>query len=163
MNRSAWSVTARDVLTIGGLMIVSLAAGLAANGLRSHPLPSIHQEVPAPDGASELDLRQFEAVVTGGQGLILDARPEPFFRLGHVPGALSLPREDFDDAFDRLRGRLETFRAGLVVVYCSDPACNDSRRVQTHLRSLGFARVAVFPGGWDQWTGAGLPAEGARQ
>lgn len=163
MNRTAWSVTARDGLTTAGLLLASLAAGLASNGLRSHPLPLVYRNAQAQVESADLDILQFEAIVAGGQAAILDARPEPFFRLGHVPGALSLPREEFDDAYGRLQGRLEAFRDGLVVVYCSDAACNDSRRVQTHLLSLGFARVAVFPGGWDRWTGAGLPAEGARR
>jgi rhodanese-related sulfurtransferase len=160
MNQSGWAISVRDALTVCGLILVSLAGGLVSNLFRTHPLPLVYQSRPVQAETSDLDLRQFEAVVKGGQAIVLDARPEIFHRLGHVPGALSLPREDFDAAYARLKKQLEDFRAGLIVVYCSDRSCDDSRLVQSRLSSFGFARVAVFPGGWEEWTGSGLPREG---
>jgi len=159
MNPGPWAVTARDSRTIVLLLFASLAAGLASNGLRPHPLPLVYVATPPVVEGSDLDLGHFEALVAAGEGLVLDARPELFHRVGHVPGALSLPREDFDAAYARLGQRLEHFRAGPIAVYCSDESCDDSRFVQMRLQRMGFRRVVVFPGGWDAWTNAGLGRE----
>src|SRR3989442_3295829 len=40
--------------------------------------------------------------------LFLDARPLEFYRMGHIPGALPLPEDDFDRAFARLEPRLRS-------------------------------------------------------
>ena len=163
MNQSGWAITVRDGLTIGGLILVSLAGGLVSNRFRAHPLPLVYHGIPVLAEPSDLDLQKFDAIVKGGQGIVLDARPELFHRLGHVPGALSLPREDFDAAFAGLRPRLEAYRAGPIAVYCSDETCDDSRLVQGRLVALGYERVSVFPGGWEEWSGAGLPKEGLQR
>jgi rhodanese-related sulfurtransferase len=163
MKQGRSLITARDGMTIGGLMLLSLALGLAVNRFRAHSLPFPYAGRPVQVEASDLDLKQFEAIVRGGEGIVIDARPELFHRMGHVPGALSLPREDFDAALARLRHRLEPFRAGPIVVYCSDEFCDDSRLVQGRLLALGYERVSVFPGGWEEWSGAGLPEEGLRR
>ena len=160
MNSGRWAPTARDALTIGGALLVSLAAGLAVNATRSHRLPLLYREKPAVVEATDLDLAGFEALVAEKGGIVLDARPELFHRVGHVPGALSLPREDFDSAFARLQPRLEPFRSRTIAIYCADESCDDSRQVQSRLMDMGFKRVAVFPGGWEAWTAAGLPKEG---
>jgi rhodanese-related sulfurtransferase len=107
----------------------------------------------------EISLDDFRQYVNKGDALILDARPEIFHRLGHVPGALSLPREDFDAAYAKLRSRLETDKGQSLLVYCSDAACEDSQMVADGLSKLGYRRVFVFKGGWDEWEAAHLPEE----
>src|SRR4029450_4045371 len=38
--------------------------------------------------------------------LFLDARPIDFYKMSHIPGARSLPEEDFDRAFAEIEPRL---------------------------------------------------------
>ena len=91
--------------------------------------------------------------------IILDARPEVFYQLGHVPGALSLPREDFEAGYGRLRELLEKDPSRPIAVYCADMSCEDSELVAGALTQLGFLHVAVFKGGWEAWSEAHLPQE----
>jgi len=106
-----------------------------------------------------LSMEEFSAFVENKRGLVFDARPEIFHRLGHVPGAISLPRDDFENAYTALKDRLEANKAQPIVVYCSSSSCEDSKLVRDSLRSLGYTQVAVFNGGWAEWTAAGKPEE----
>ena len=86
--------------------------------------------------------------------LFLDARPRDFWTMSHIPGALSLPEDDFDRAFAELEPRLRgTFN---IVVYCSGYGCEASHIVARKLREKGI-HAAILNEGWPAWTDAGYP------
>jgi rhodanese-related sulfurtransferase len=111
---------------------------------------------------ASLSLNEFQAFAATKRGLVLDARPEIFHRLGHVPGAVSFPREAFEASYAKLKPQLETNKSQSLAVYCSGISCEDSLMVQKALVNLGYTHVSVFRGGWDEWTEAGLPVEKAQ-
>jgi rhodanese-related sulfurtransferase len=168
------------VIVIGFVALASLCIGLLVNQYREQPLPLKYQdketrldrsvakiaEVPeskATDSAlpKELTLEQFRAYAENRSGLVLDARPEIFHRLGHVPGALSLPREDFENGYASLKAKLESNKHQPIAVYCSSTSCEDSHLVEKALVKLGYTNVVVFSGGWATWTEVGLRQEKA--
>jgi rhodanese-related sulfurtransferase len=106
-----------------------------------------------------VSLDVFRQGVEARSGAILDARPEIFYRLGHIPGALSLSREEFDNDYAKLRPQLEKDKQQPIFVYCSDASCEDSQTVAERLGQLGYTNVAVFKGGWAEWGQAKLPQE----
>ena len=116
------------------------------------------QAVPVAAPASllpeRLNLEAFSTYVQKKQGLVLDARPEIFHRLGHVPGALSLPRDDFEKGYAELKAKLEVDRSNPIVIYCSSSSCEDSGLVKKSLKALGYTNLAMFEGGWAAWTEA---------
>lgn len=116
--------------------------------------PSLEKQLPR-----NLSLGEFAAYVQEKKGLILDARPEIFHRLGHVPGAISLPRDDFENAYASLKGKLEADRSQPIVIYCSGSSCEDSGLVRKSLSDLGFTNLALFEGGWSEWENAKKPEE----
>jgi len=88
--------------------------------------------------------------------LFLDARGLPFYEMGHIPGALPLPEEDFDASFARLE---ETLRRRFdIVVYCSGYGCEASHIVARKLRDRGI-EAAILHEGWPAWTDAGYPVK----
>ncbi len=120
-------------------------------------LPSVAAEV------RQLDLPAFRDIVESKtKGIVLDARPEIFHRLGHVPGAISLSREEFEADYAKHRSLLEKDKSQLIAVYCSSSSCEDSQMVADALVKLSFTRVFVFKGGWSDWSAAGLPEEKAQ-
>jgi rhodanese-related sulfurtransferase len=167
-----------DVIAIWLIAIVALCAGLVLNQLRDVRLPLVYESKeqrmmaqvrdvaattpqPRPESrsvAEYVSLDEFKQLVTDKSAIILDARPEIFHRLGHVPGALSFPREDFQAAFGANQMGLKS-RNTLIAVYCSSSSCEDSELVKKGLVDLGFSKVAVFKGGWAEWTEAGLQQE----
>jgi rhodanese-related sulfurtransferase len=175
-----------DFLQVGILITVGLCAGLLINQFRDAPLPWIYQSkterldravtglaakaanVPEEEKAApashetvpeSLTLEQFQACVTGKKALILDARPELFHRIGHVPGSIALPRDEFEVYYKKHQVEMERNKAQPLVIYCSGGSCEDSGLVSETLKKLGYTNVGIFRGGWDEWTHAGLPEE----
>jgi rhodanese-related sulfurtransferase len=92
--------------------------------------------------------------------LFLDARPLAFYEMSHIPGALPLPEDDFENSFarleDRLRGSLD------IVVYCSGYGCEASHIVARKLRERNV-HAAILHEGWPAWTDAGYPVREGKQ
>lgn len=166
-----------DLMTLWIVVTSSLCLGLLINQFRDKPLPLMYQtkeervmkdigqiasgKTAVPTSLETvpdyIGLEEFRAISEGGKGIILDARAEIFHRLGHVPNALSLPREDFQNAYARHRNILEADKSALLAIYCSSSSCEDSDLLRKALRGLGYVRVTVFKGGWSAWKAAGLP------
>jgi 3-mercaptopyruvate sulfurtransferase SseA len=106
-----------------------------------------------------LSLEEFTDVVEKQSGTILDARPQIFYRMSHVPGALSLPRDDFENGYSTIRTRLRTDLGHPIVVYCADTSCTDASLVKKSLNALGHSNVGIFSGGWREWTQSGKETE----
>jgi rhodanese-related sulfurtransferase len=71
--------------------------------------------------------------------LIPGSRRVPLDRLGRAVAAGAIPKD------------------AAVVVYCSGPACPQSRAAGDKLVALGFTDVRVFEGGLEAWKAAGRP------
>ena len=177
-----------DFLAVGVIGLIAGGLGLSANQFRTAPLPLVYSpkavriqdavaklggEAPAASELASLavagrvqylDLVSFREIVEGKEkGTIIDARPGIFHELGHVPGAINLSREEFEADYAAHRSMLEKDRSRLMVIYCSDSDCEDSQLVADALVKLGYTQVAVFKGGWSEWTAAGLPEEMAKE
>lgn len=165
----------RDFIGVVALAIISMAIGLLINQFRSTPVPLAYQP-PQERLAAELtrlikaplvpdtqvetaDLDATRTAVENHGATVLDARDQAFYRRNHIPGALSLPRDDFGRAYQRLSSTLNKSRDKPIIVYCSGGECHDSRLVARALLSLGFSPVRVFTGGWTEWKAAHLPKE----
>jgi rhodanese-related sulfurtransferase len=80
--------------------------------------------------------------------LWIDARPAEQFAVNHLPGALNVSEQQFDD---QLVQHLDTLQTNTkpVVVYCSGQKCEASRKVMERLKEMGFVKEAfIFKGGW---------------
>ncbi len=115
--------------------------------------------VPHPEtkGIGELRLEEAWAVHKERTGVFVDARSAEEFGAGHIPGALLLPPDDFDEAVSSWTDLipLET----LLITYCAGAGCDSSWDVAALLEEEGYSRVKVFFGGWQEWKGAGYPVE----
>jgi rhodanese-related sulfurtransferase len=85
-----------------------------------------------------------------GDIVLVDVRPEPEYRAGHIPGALSIPA-------GYLESKLATLPVGLeVVAYCRGPYCMLSVDAVEALRARGISAVRLEDG-FPEWKSAGLP------
>jgi len=170
-----------DLVFIWLLATTALCVGLIINQFRDTPVPLVYkdkaerlqdsvtriaaQPPAAPIGTQvvqlpeKLSLEEFSVYVSDKSGLILDARPEIFHRLGHVPGAISLPRDEFETGYALVKTQLEANRSQPIVLYCASSSCEDAGLVKTSLTALGFTNIAIFEGGWSAWTTAKKPEE----
>ncbi len=82
--------------------------------------------------------------------LWLDARPAAAFAADHIPEALPLTLEAWDEQILEIVAR---WQPGMpVIVYCDDRACGTSRHVADKLRQeYQFEDVRVLHDGWEAW------------
>jgi rhodanese-related sulfurtransferase len=85
----------------------------------------------------------------------LDVLPASVFAKVHLPGATSLPLEEFQPAQVEALDRAEP-----LLVYCYDQHCDLSARASARLDDMGFERVHDLIGGRAAWTALGLPTVG---
>jgi len=87
-----------------------------------------------------------------GTTVILDVRPEIEYAAGHIPQARSMPPGELAARLDDLPPDAE------IIAYCRGPYCVYAPDAARLLRAHG-RRARVLPGGWADWTLAGLPTE----
>jgi rhodanese-related sulfurtransferase len=137
---------------IAVLLGVGSALGLAWNALSGRGF-ALTANVLVKPGDELVEAPEAKARLGKG-ALFLDARPEAFYQMAHIPGAFSLPEEDFEAAFSRLEPRL---RSSLdVVVYCAGFGCEASHVVARKLKERQIPAV-VLNEGWPAWEEAHYP------
>jgi rhodanese-related sulfurtransferase len=106
----------------------------------------------ARDGVEKVAADELEARLAKGTVIVLDVRPEPEFRAGHIPGALSAPLDSLEQVSMSLPRRRE------IVAYCRGPYCvyaDDAVRLLRE-RGLKARRLDV---GFPEWRRAARPIE----
>ena len=104
------------------------------------------------DGVEHVSAEELQERLTRGEVVVLDVRPEPEYRAGHIPGAQSVPLAELASLAPRLPRRRQ------IVAYCRGPYCvyaHDAVRVLQE-RGLKARRLDV---GFPEWRRAGLPVE----
>jgi rhodanese-related sulfurtransferase len=103
-----------------------------------------------------IDRETLRARLAAANPLILaEALPEKYWRDWHLPSARHLPH----DEVDRIAARVLPDKTAEIVVYCASRSCQNSHIAAHRLTQLGYENVAVYPGGKQEWSDAGLPVE----
>jgi rhodanese-related sulfurtransferase/DNA-binding transcriptional ArsR family regulator len=100
----------------------------------------------------QLTARELSVRLERGDLVVLDVRPEPEYRAGHIAGAISAPL----DGLASLAGTLPRRRD--VVAYCRGPYCVYADDAVRLLREQGL-RARRLDVGFPEWQRAGLPVE----
>jgi rhodanese-related sulfurtransferase/DNA-binding HxlR family transcriptional regulator len=102
------------------------------------------------EGLEAISRKELAARLRGGDLVVIDVRPEPEFRAGHVRGARCMP-------VGRLRRSLRSLPADVeIVAYCRGPYCVYADDAVRELRRRGY-RARRLEDGYPEWKRAGLP------
>lgn len=93
-----------------------------------------------------------------GKATLVEALPEKYWRDWHLPGAKPLPH----DQVRQLAPQVLPDRDAEIVVYCASATCQNSHIAARVLAQMGYANVAVYAGGKQEWQEAGLAMEPGR-
>jgi rhodanese-related sulfurtransferase len=104
------------------------------------------------DEVERLSAEELEQRLARGDVVLLDVRPEPEFRAGHIVGARSAPLPTLDDLAAKLPRRRE------IVAYCRGPYCVYADDAVRLLRGRGL-KARRLDVGYPEWRRAGLPVE----
>jgi rhodanese-related sulfurtransferase len=103
----------------------------------------------SPVPASEM-VTVVQARTWGDNAIWVDARPDDEFARDHVPGALSLNEDRWNELLPQFLAAWSPEKR--IVVYCSSQGCNASREVARRLRDEPqLKNVFVLQGGWEEW------------
>lgn len=120
-----------------------------ASALLRPPQPAAWENPPR--FGDEISVQEAERL--GPQALWLDARPDAQFEAAHVPGAIQLNEDRWNELLPV--ALKEWSPARTTVVYCSSQSCGASREVAERLRKeAGLKQVFVLDGGWESWQAA---------
>jgi len=128
------------------LLLVGLAL-LPAAGEAVYYRDKVSWRSPVP--ASEMVTVE-NALAWGDNAIWVDARPDDEFAKEHVPGAMSLNEDRWNELLPQLLATWLPEKR--VVVYCSSESCGSSREIARRLRQeANLSNVYVLDGGWESW------------
>jgi rhodanese-related sulfurtransferase len=155
LPRRSWRRILLQVLSLIGLIVL---LSLGRNALSSRPLPLFRPYNPLSVdtlGVRVLDSLQTREAWERRQATFLDARRKELYDAGHVPGAKSL----FLDDFPKVYPLLALSKDSAYVIYCEGKTCEYSQLLAERLYGLGYRKLSLFPGGWEEWTLNRYPVE----
>jgi rhodanese-related sulfurtransferase len=128
------------------LLLIALAL-LPAIGQAVYFRGKVSWQSPIP--ASEL-VTLAQAQAWGENAIWIDARPDAEFERDHVPGAILLNEDRWNELMPQFLQNWSPEKR--IVVYCSSQSCNASREVAKRLRDHAqLKNVFVLQGGWEEW------------
>ena len=128
------------------LLLIALAF-LPAIGEAIYFRDKVSWQSPVP--ASEM-VKVAQARAWSDGAIWVDARPDNEFEREHVPGALLLNEDRWNELLPQFLAAWSPEKK--VVVYCSTQGCNASREVARRLRNEAqLKEVFVLEGGWEEW------------
>lgn len=86
------------------------------------------------------------------QFILVNALDESRFRAMHIPGSINVCK---DEDIQRCLTRDD-----VIIIYCTDEACNRSIRLYQRLEALGYQHIFRFAGGLREWESAGYELVG---
>ena len=104
------------------------------------------------DGVEHVSATELQERLARGDVVVLDVRPEPEYRAGHIPGARSVPLP----ALVSLAPKLP--RGHQIVAYCRGPYCVYADEAVRLLQGRGL-KARRLDVGLPEWRRAGLPVE----
>jgi len=161
----------------GGLLIMAgaLGIGIFHNSVRGEKLqllpnalpakiiktqsadPADHSDTSSITDGETMTAEKAKSLLDGGAVVFIDSRSEKAFNDGHISGAINIPYDKFLDYYDNLSSTVSTDQT--IICYCWGPDCDFSDNLASELAMMGYERVTVFKGGWEQWIEKGYPVE----
>jgi rhodanese-related sulfurtransferase len=80
--------------------------------------------------------------------LIIDARRPEDYAAGHIPGARNVFAYDFPAHIPEF---ITLPRTKPILIYCDGGQCELSHYLAEQLQNLGFQRLYIYEGGWEEW------------
>jgi rhodanese-related sulfurtransferase len=145
--------TVKQILLI---LIISAVTGILYNFILPNGLSLTAAPLQLPSG-SELTTEQAERLFRQNNTLFIDTRYPEEYEQNHIPGAINIP---LNLSRDELTAALNTInKERMIVIYCSSPSCNSSRRLAGYMDFIGFKNIYIYVAGFQEWKNKKKPVE----
>lgn len=104
------------------------------------------------NGLKTLNYKQVLKIIDNPKFLLIDARHKEEWEEEHIGNAINItpPYEGNTDSYFKKLMSLPNGK--IIVVYCTGGSCDASHKVASDLIAIGYKRVYLYAGGWDDWT-----------
>lgn len=110
-------------------------------------------EEQGPVKAKAINYSQVKKLMADPSVMILDARNEHEFAEGHLPNSRNIFALEFEQYIPELIGMNKDIR---IIVYCGGGQCELSHELSNNLIGLGFKKIYIYLGGWEDWKKNGM-------
>jgi rhodanese-related sulfurtransferase len=113
----------------------------------------LRDKIPWQARVAESDLVSVEvAQGWGANALWVDARPAEEFERDHIPGAVSLGQDHWNESLSQFLEK-QWSPEKKIIVYCSAASCNLAEDVARRLRDESKLpnEIRILKGGWEAW------------
>lgn len=110
-------------------------------------------EEQGPVKAKAINYSQVKKLMADPSIMILDARNEHEFAEGHLPNSRNIFALEFERYIPELIGMNKDIR---IIVYCGGGQCELSHELSNNLIGLGFKKIYIYLGGWEDWKKNGM-------
>lgn len=111
------------------------------------------------DSVEILLLESFAAELESGDSVVVDTLPPEHYEARHIPGTANACV--YEMVFLDGMAAIAPDKAARVICYGAGPKSKDCFAAADKLSRAGYTNLAVFPGGLEEWRGAGRVLEGA--
>ncbi len=102
-------------------------------------------------GVPLLSVSDATASINHHQAKVLDIRPEPTFRAGHIIDAINIPEQALPDKLTRLN----KYKDKPIIVVCENG--QHSVKSANLLKQANFTQVSILQGGLVSWRADNIP------
>jgi len=164
-----FEINIRKIIIEGaGILLLSMAAGISYNSLSNGGIPLVSPSITSENQSSSsqdeksgnlrrITLKEAYKFFDSGEAIFLDARPEEAYKKGHIKNAMNisytLPIKKKFEIISSIPKDVP------LIAYCDGAECNASEGLAIELAQLGYTRVMIFFGGWNEWQKARYPVE----
>jgi rhodanese-related sulfurtransferase len=157
----------RLIIEIFIIVILASLIALIYNGLSNNPLPLIRvqkklneiekdlifdkkYETKEKDLGKTVPLNVMIELKDNPEVIIIDARTEENYSRGKIGNAINI--YPYDDEQKMMESIFSLPQDKPIIVYCDGGSCDLSHLLAKNLLSLGFKRVFLYAGGWEEWS-----------
>jgi rhodanese-related sulfurtransferase len=84
------------------------------------------------------------------KAVVLDARPLKMYQMGHIPSAVSLPDNKFDEVYETALKGVD--KSKKIIIYCGGFDCAKSPKLAAMLQKKGHTNLRIYAAGMPQWS-----------
>ncbi len=104
----------------------------------------------------KIHLEEAKVLFESGKALFIDTRGKFEYNQSHIPGAVEI---SVGEAASKIPQMADILKDKVLVPYCHGAGCHLSDKVAYALYDAGYRKIAIYFGGWPEWTNAKMPIE----
>jgi rhodanese-related sulfurtransferase len=160
MRKRGWGAAGtswrRDLRAAGDILILSVAIALAWHGIVPDGFLGNRSAVAAVEAnyystfVPHLSAEELQALLDQGETTVIDARLARSYRRGHIDGAINVPIGS--SLATREAALRDVPKSSPIVLYCQSEGCTWASELANVLAAHGYENLAIFAGGWREWS-----------